>query len=69
MNIKVTGKNIEITDSIREYVEKRLERLEKFESKNTDVNVTCSVERKAITSDCDRWCRKPVRTSKNIWRR
>lgn len=45
MNIKVTGKNIEITDSIREYVEKRLERLEKFESKNTDVNVTCSVER------------------------
>lgn len=45
MNIKVVGKNIEITDSIREYVEKRVERLEKFEGKNTEVTVVCSVER------------------------
>ena len=45
MNIKVTGKNIEITDSIREYIEKRVERLEKFEGKNTEINVVCSVER------------------------
>lgn len=45
MNIKVTGKNIEITDSIREYVEKRAERLEKFEGKNTEINAVCSVER------------------------
>ncbi len=45
MNIKVTGKNIEITDSIREYIEKRCERLEKFEAKNTEINVVCSVER------------------------
>ena len=45
MNIKVTGKNIEITDAIREYIEKRCERLEKFEGKNTDVNVVCSIER------------------------
>ena len=45
MNIKVTGKNIEITDSIREYIEKRMEKLEKFEGKNTEVNVVCSVER------------------------
>ena len=45
MNIKVTGRNIEITDSIREYVEKRVERLEKFEGKNTEINVVCSVER------------------------
>lgn len=45
MNIKVTGKNIEITDSIREYIEKRVEKLEKFEGKNTEVNVVCSVER------------------------
>ncbi len=45
MNIKVTGKNIEITDAIREYIEKKCERLEKFEGKNTEVNATCSVER------------------------
>lgn len=45
MNIKLTGKNIEITEAIRDYVEKRLERLEKFEGKNTDINVVCSVER------------------------
>ena len=45
MNIKVTGRNIEITDSIREYVEKRAEKLEKFEGKNTEINVVCSVER------------------------
>lgn len=45
MNIKVTGKNIEVTEAIRDYIEKRLERLEKFEGKNTDINVVCSVER------------------------
>lgn len=45
MNIKVTGKNIEITDAIREYVEDKSDRLEKFENDNTDLNVVCSVER------------------------
>lgn len=45
MNIKVTGKNIEITDAIREYVETKSDRLEKFENANTELNVVCSVER------------------------
>ena len=45
MNIKITGRNIDVTDAMREYIEKRLERLEKFEGKNTDINVVCSVER------------------------
>ena len=45
MNIKVTGKNIEITDAIRKYVEDKSDRLEKFENDNTDLNVVCSVER------------------------
>lgn len=45
MNIKITGRNIEVTDAIKDYVAKRLERLEKFEGNNTDVNVVCSVER------------------------
>lgn len=45
MNIKITGRNIEVTEAMKEYIEKRLERLEKFEGKNTDINVICSVER------------------------
>ncbi len=45
MNIKIVGKNIEITDAIKEYIEKRAERFEKFESKNTEVTVVCELER------------------------
>lgn len=45
MNMKVVGKNIEITGAIKEYIEKRLGRLEKFEGDNTEVTVVCSVER------------------------
>ena len=45
MNIKVVGKNIEITDAIREYIEKRFEKFEKFELDNTDITVSCGVER------------------------
>ena len=45
MNIKITGKNIDVTGAMKEYIEKRLERLEKFASENTEVNVVCSVER------------------------
>jgi putative sigma-54 modulation protein len=45
MNVKITGKNIEITDAIRDYIEKKVEKLEKLEGKNTDISVTCSTER------------------------
>ncbi|MBQ6860884.1 MAG: ribosome-associated translation inhibitor RaiA [Clostridia bacterium] len=45
MNIKVVGKNIEITDAIREYIEKRFEKFEKFELDNTEITVSCGVER------------------------
>lgn len=45
MDIKITGKNIEVTDAMKDYIEKKLEKLEKFEGKNTDINVVCSVER------------------------
>ena len=34
MNIKITGRSIEVTDAMKDYIEKRLERLEKFEGKN-----------------------------------
>jgi putative sigma-54 modulation protein len=45
MNIKVVGKNIEITEAIREYIEKRFEKFEKFELDNSEITVSCSVER------------------------
>ena len=45
MNIKVTGKNLEITDAIRDYVTDKADRLEKFEGYNTELNVVCKVER------------------------
>ena len=45
MNIKVTGKNIEVTDAIRSYITDKADRLEKFEGANTELNVVCKVER------------------------
>ncbi len=45
MNIKITGKGLDVTEAMKDYITKRLERLEKFEGKNTEVTVTCSVER------------------------
>lgn len=45
MNTKITGKNIDVTGAMKDYIEKRLERLEKFATEHTDVNVVCSVER------------------------
>ena len=45
MNIKVVWKNIEITEAIRDYIEKRFEKFEKFELDNSEITVSCSVER------------------------
>lgn len=42
MNIIIKGRNIEITPALREYIEKKLSRLEKFMDIN-DVNVTLQV--------------------------
>ena len=44
MNIKVTGKDLEITDAIRGYITEKADRLEKFEGANTELNVVCKVE-------------------------
>ncbi len=44
MNIIIKGRNIEVTPALREYIEKKLTRLEKFMDIN-DVNVTLLVEK------------------------
>ena len=45
MNIKVTGKNIEVTDAIRQYDTDKADRLAKFENANSELTVVCKVER------------------------
>lgn len=45
MKITVRGKNIQVTDALREHVEKRLGRLDKFFEADTEAQVTLTVER------------------------
>lgn len=43
MNIKITGKDLKTTDAIREYVEKKMERIQKY-FEEFDVTVTIKTE-------------------------
>ena len=45
MNIKVTGKDLEVTDAIRAYVEKKMERIEKYFDNEFDVVATVKNEK------------------------
>ena len=45
MNINITGRNIEITDGLRNTVTEKLGKLERYFKPETDVNVTLSVEK------------------------
>lgn len=45
MNYIVSGKNIEVTDALRDTVIRKLSRLEKFFKSQTDAQVTLSVEK------------------------
>ncbi|MBO8137693.1 MAG: ribosome-associated translation inhibitor RaiA [Desulfotomaculum sp.] len=45
MQVNVRGKNIELTPALREYVEKRLSKLQKFSDDLGDVQVTLLVEK------------------------
>jgi putative sigma-54 modulation protein len=45
MNFIVSGKNIEITEALRNRIEKKLGKLDKFFNPDTDVYVTMSVEK------------------------
>ena len=40
MRIKITGRNIELTDGIKDAVEDKLNKLEKYFTSDTDVYVT-----------------------------
>jgi putative sigma-54 modulation protein len=45
MRIKITGRNIELTEGLKAAVEDRLKKLEKYFTPDTDVYVTLSVEK------------------------
>lgn len=45
MRITITGRNIDLTDGIKEAVESKLSKLDKYFTPDTDVNVTLSVEK------------------------
>ncbi len=44
MQVNITGKNLEVTDSLREYVEKKIGRLDRYLPNINDVRVELSVE-------------------------
>lgn len=46
MNIKITGKDLKATDAIKDYAEKKLERLEKYFEDEIEVVVTIKTEGK-----------------------
>ena len=45
MNIKITGKDLKATEAIKEYVEKKLERIEKYFEEEAQVLVTIKTEK------------------------
>ncbi len=45
MKIKITGRNIELTDGLKEAVEEKLSKLNKYFTEDTQANVTLSVEK------------------------
>lgn len=45
MKINLKGKNVQITDGIKDYAEKRFQKLDKYFDKDFEVNATLSVEK------------------------
>ena len=46
MKYIMTGRNVEVTQAMKEYAEKKLSKIEKFFNEDTEANVTFSVEKK-----------------------
>lgn len=50
MNIKITGKELKATDAIKDYVEKKLTRIEKYFGEET-IDVTVTIKKENVTSE------------------
>ena len=46
MKYIMTGRNVEVTEAMKDYAEKRFARIEKFFNEDTEANVTFSVQKK-----------------------
>ena len=62
MNIKITEKDLKATESIKEYVEKKMERLQKYFGDDFDVYVTIKAEKNMQISEIS------VNTNQNNFR-
>jgi putative sigma-54 modulation protein len=51
MQMNISGKNLEVTDSLREYVEKKMGRLDRYLPNVSDVRVELSVENARASKD------------------
>ena len=51
MNIKITGKELKATDAIKNYVEEKLSRMEKYFDENAEVLVTIKTEKNTQISE------------------
>ena len=75
MKITITGKELKATDAIKEYVEKKLSRMEKYfteeEANDVDVNVTIKVEKDIQTAEMYLYARgtsyKAVTESRDLY--
>ncbi len=51
MNIKITGKDVKATEAIKDYVERKLERIQKYFDEDFDVDVTIRTEKNMQISE------------------
>jgi len=62
MDIRITGKDLKATEAIKGYVEKKMERLEKYFGENFSVSLTIRTERAEQIAEIT------VKTSDNVYR-
>ncbi|MFH1562675.1 MAG: ribosome-associated translation inhibitor RaiA [Nitrospirota bacterium] len=53
MNISITARHIEVTDSVKEYLEKRLNKLKKYFKKEVNIHVVFAAEKERRSIEVD----------------
>ena len=53
MNLLIKGKNMEVTEALRDYIEKKFIKLDKYNSKIMEISIECSVAKNPrIQNNC-----------------
>lgn len=58
MNIKITGKEVKATEAIKDYVEKKMKRIEKYFGEDFDVYVTIKVQKNEQIAEIRSKCKR-----------